>query len=229
MTASVATLWRYPVKSMLGEECAQVELTARGVRGDRQFAIRSADGKFGSGKNSRRFRHIEGLFSFRAHLGDEWPEIVFPDGRRLRADAPEIDGALSEVLGTAVTLAREGDVSHFDASPIHLVGTSSLEWLRSRLPESRVDERRFRPNITVATGESELAWIGRTLQIGSTVRLRVTAPTGRCGMTTAAQTDLPFDPKILRCIAQEAGEDFGVYAEVLQPGMISRGDEVTVV
>ena len=47
-------------------------------------------------------------------------------------------------------------------------------------------------------------------------------------MTTSAQTDLPFDPKILRCIAQEAAEDFGVYAEVLQPGRISRGDPVTL-
>jgi uncharacterized protein len=229
MTATVAALWRYPVKSMLGEECAQVELTARGVRGDRQLAIRSADGKFGSGKNSRRFRQIEGLFTFRAHLGGGAPEIVFPDGRRVRADDPAIDRTLSEALGMPVTLAREGEVSHFDASPIHLVGTASLAWLSRKLPESRVDERRFRPNITVATDQSELSWIGRTLQVGATVKLRVTAPTGRCGMTTAAQTDLPFDPKILRCIAQEAGEDFGVYAEVLQPGTISRGDEVSVV
>lgn len=229
MTATVATLWRYPVKSMLGEECAQVELEARGVRGDRQFAIRSADGKFGSGKNSRRFRHLEGLFTFRARLAGEWPEIAFPDGRRMRADDPGIHSALSAALGTPVTLAREGDVSHFDASPIHLVGSSSLEWLRARLPESRVDERRFRPNITLATDQRELSWIGRTLRIGSMVKLRVTAPTGRCVMTTSAQTDLPFDPKILRCIAQEAGEDFGVYAEVLQPGRISRGDEVTIV
>lgn len=229
MTATVATLWRYPVKSMLGEECSQVELTARGVRGDRQLAIRSADGKFASGKNSRRFRHIEGLFTFRAHLGDDSPEIVFPDGRRLRADDPGIDGALSEALGIPVTLAREGQVSHFDSSPIHLVGSSSLDWLRGKLPQSRVDARRFRPNITVTTHQSELSWLGRTLQIGRTVKLRVTAATGRCGMTTAAQAGLPFDPKILRCIAQEAGEEFGVYAEVLQPGTISRGDEVSVV
>lgn len=228
MTATVAALWRYPVKSMLGEECAQVELEARGVRGDRQFAIRSADGKFGSGKNSRRFRLIEGLFTFRAHLAGEWPEIAFPDGRRMRADDPGIDRALSQALGTPVTLAREGEVSHFDASPIHLVGTASLEWLRARLPESRVDERRFRPNITLATDQRELSWIGRTLRIGRVVKLRVTAPTGRCVMTTSAQSDLPFDPKILRCIAQEAGEDFGVYAEVSQPGRISRGDEVTI-
>ena len=227
MTATVATLWRYPVKSMLGEPCDEVELNTRGVRGDRQFAVRSADGKFGSGKNSRRFRHIEGLFTFRARLAGESPEITFPDGRRLRADDAAIDSALTAVLGTPVTLAREGDVSHFDASPIHLVTTASLQWLQSRLPQSRVDERRFRPNITVSTDERELAWLGRTLRIGG-VELRVIAPTGRCVMTTSAQTDLPFDPKILRCIAQEAGEDFGVYAEVLQAGRISRGDRVTL-
>ena len=227
MTATVATLWRYPVKSMLGEPCDQLELNARGVRGDRQFAVRSADGKFGSGKNSRRFRHIEGLFTFRAQLAGDWPEITFPDGRRLRADDPTIDSALSAVLGTPVTLAREGDVSHFDASPIHLVSTASLQWLQSRLPQSRVDERRFRPNITVRCDERELSWLGRTLLIGG-VELRVTAPTGRCVMTTSAQGDLPFDPKILRCIAQEAGEDFGVYAEVLQAGRVARGDPVTL-
>jgi len=227
MTATVATLWRYPVKSMLGEPCDAVEVNTRGVRGDRQFAVRSADGKFGSGKNSRRFRHIEGLFTFRARLVGEWPEITFPDGRRLRADDPAIDSALSAALGMPVTLAREGDVSHFDASPIHLVSTASLQWLQSRLPQSRVDERRFRPNVTVRCDERELSWVGRTLSIGG-VELRVTAPTGRCVMTTSAQTDLPFDPKILRCIAQEAGEDFGVYAEVLQPGRVSRGHPVTL-
>jgi uncharacterized protein YcbX len=210
---------------MLGEQCDAVELNARGVRGDRQFAVRSADGKFGSGKNSRRFRHIEGLFTFRAQLAGEWPEITFPDGRRVRADDPVIDSALSAVLGTPVTLAREGEVSHFDASPIHLVSTASLHWLQSRLPQSRVDERRFRPNITVDSDEREPSWVGRTLCVGG-VELRVTALTGRCVMTTSAQTDLPFDPKILRCIAQEAGEDFGVYAEVLQPGRVSRGDPV---
>lgn len=227
MTATVATLWRYPVKSMLGEACDEVELNSRGVRGDRQFAVRSADGKLGSGKNSRRHRHIEGLFTFSARYVGDLPEIAFPDGRQMRGDDPQIDGALSEALKLPVTLAREDGVMHFDDSPIHLVSTASLRWLQSRLPQSRVDERRFRPNITVSSDERELSWVGRTLCIGD-VELRVTAPTGRCGMTTFQQTDLPFDPKILRCIAQEAGEDFGVYAEVLQPGRVSRGDPVTL-
>jgi uncharacterized protein YcbX len=223
----VSALWRYPVKSMLGEECAEVELEARGVRGDRRFAVRSDDGKLGSGKNSRRHRHIEGLFTFRARYDGEGPEITFPDGQRMRADDPRINAALSEALRTPVMLASEDGVSHFDSGAIHLVSSASLEWLRSRLPGSRIDERRFRPNILVDAAESELSWIGRTLRIGE-VRLRVTDPTERCGMTTFAQGDLPFDPKILRSIAQEADQLFGVYAEVVQPGRISKGDAVTV-
>ena len=229
MSGIVSALWRYPVKSMLGEECAEVELETRGVRGDRHFAVCSEDGKLGTAKpSSRRFRPIAGLFTLRARYTGEWPEITFPDGRRLRGDDPKIDHALSAALQLPVKLVREGRDLHFDDSPVHLVTSASLDWLRARLPESRVDARRFRPNITIATDQSEISWVGKTLQIGNAVRLRVTAPTGRCGMTISAQADLPFDPGILRCIAQEAAEDFGVYAEVVQPGRISRGDAVTI-
>ena len=229
MQGVVSALWRYPVKSMLGEECAEVELETRGVRGDRRFAVRGDDGKLGTAKpGSRRFRPIAGLFTLRARYAGEWPEITFPDGRRLRGDDPAIDDALSAALQLPVALVRDDGISHFDDSPVHLVTSASLDWLRARLPESRVDARRFRPNITIATQQSEISWVGKTLRIGDAVTLRVTAPTGRCGMTVAPQADLPFDPRILRCIAQEAGEDFGVYAEVLQPGRISRGDAVTI-
>jgi hypothetical protein len=220
-------MWRYPVKSMLGEECTEVELNGRGVLGDRRFAVRSADGRLGSGKNSTRHRHIEGLFTFRARYAGDSPEITFPDGRRMAAEDPQIDRALSEALRTPVTLAPEDGISHFDSGPIHLVSSASLDWLRSRLPGSRIDERRFRPNLLITSAQSERSWIGRTLLIG-TVKLQVTDPTSRCGMTTFAQSDLPFDPKILRSIAQEADQLFGVYAEVLQPGRISRGDPVTI-
>ena len=79
----VSKLWRYPVKSMLGEECSSVEVAARGVRGDRLFAVRDAEGKFGSGKNTRRFRQIDGLFAFRASYSSEWPDITFPDGKKM--------------------------------------------------------------------------------------------------------------------------------------------------
>lgn len=223
MSLRIAALWRYPVKSMLGEQCAAVEIEARGVAGDRLFAVRDPEGKLGSGKNSRRFRSIEGLFGFRAG-GEGDVEIAFPDGRSMKADDPAIHEALSAALGTPVRLERESDVRHFDAEPIHLVTTGSLDWLRRRLPQSRIDERRFRPNIVVE-GSDELAWVGRTLRIGA-VSLRVSAPTERCRMTTMAQDDLPFDAGVLRSITQETDLQFGVYAEVLSPGRIAVGDAV---
>ena len=58
----LARLWRYPVKSMLGESRDSLELNSRGVAGDRLHAVRDSEGKLGSGKDTRRFRHIEGLF-----------------------------------------------------------------------------------------------------------------------------------------------------------------------
>lgn len=231
MIGLVSKLWRYPVKSMLGEECRSIEFTVRGVDRDRLYAVRDVDGKFGSGKNTRRFRQIDGLFGFRASYASEWPDITFPDGRCMRGDDPQIHMALSDALGVAVTLVREDRVSHFDSGSVHLLSTGALAWLKSRLPESRVDERRFRPNILVAVNgdePSERLWIDKVVRIGDEVKLKVTGQTERCRMTTLEQADLPDDPRVLRCIAQDAGLQFGVYAEVLAPGRISVGEAVTV-
>jgi uncharacterized protein YcbX len=81
---------------------------------------------------------------------------------------------------------------------------------------------------TPGVGQPELSWPGNTLRIGADVRLRVMAPTERCRMTTLAQDDLPMDPRILRCIAENADSCFGVYAEVLKPGRVSFGDPVVL-
>ena len=228
---SIARLWRYPVKSMLGEECSTLHLDTRGVGGDRLFALRTANGKFGSGKNTRRFCQIKGLFGFRARYSEASPTVVFPDGRQFEGNDPQIHKALSDALGITVTLAREAQTSHLDAGAVHLVTTASLGWLRSRLPNSTIDERRFRPNIVIAVAGSaqpEQSWHGRILHIGSSVKLKVTASTERCCMTTFAQADLPADPTVLRCIAQKSHLQFGVYAEVLEPGPIANDDHVSL-
>ena len=91
----VSKLWRYPVKSMLGEECRHIELDVSGLSGDRLFAIRDVNGKFGSGKTTRRFRQLDGLFTFHASLCAQWPDITIPDGRRMRGDDPQIQDALT--------------------------------------------------------------------------------------------------------------------------------------
>jgi hypothetical protein len=227
---TVARLWRYPVKSMLGEVCGHLDVNARGVEGDRLYAVHDANGKFGSGKSSRRFCKIDGLFRFHAAYQGETPTIRFPDGRVMLGNAPGIDAALTAALGQPVTLAREAAISHLDAGPVHLLTTASLAWLRAALPGALVDERRFRPNVVIdVPGETQVErdWLGKTLAVGAEVRLRVLDPTERCVMVGLAQAELPDDGSVLQRLARDADACFGVYAEVLVPGRIRRDDGVS--
>ena len=68
---SVVSLWRYPVKSMMGEELNAAEITERGLLGDRAYAlVDRADGKVASAKNPRKWSP---LFDFRAAFVDPPP------------------------------------------------------------------------------------------------------------------------------------------------------------
>ena len=139
LSASVGELWRYPVKSMRGENCERLSLDQRGVIGDRLYAVRDEAGKFGSGKTTQRFRRIDGLLRFRAVYDGEVPLITFADGTTLRGDDPAIHAALSAQLGMAVTLSREAEISHFDAGPIHLLTTASMRTLGGSLSAEALD------------------------------------------------------------------------------------------
>jgi uncharacterized protein YcbX len=118
----------------------------------------------------------------------------------------------------------------FDAFPIHVLTTSSLEAMK-RLNRGAIwDVRRFRPNFFVETdagieGLIDSEWPGQNLRIGA-VELRCEAPTERCGMATHAQKDLPKDASILRSLVEEADQNLGVYASVVKAGDVRVGDVV---
>lgn len=225
----VAQLWRYPVKSMLGERLEQTPIDARGVHGDRAFAVCDRHGKLGSGKDTRRFRRLDGLFGFHARWRGDRVRVDFPDGRSLEAGDPALDASLSDALGDDLRLAAEGDVRHFDAGPVHLLTTSALQRLQSLLPDLHIDARRFRPNLVIDDAGVDLPdseWIGRTLCVGDQVLLRVSEATERCRMTTLAQDELPEEPRILRGLARHADLHVGVYAEVVRGGTVACGAPV---
>jgi len=226
----VAALWRYPVKSMLGETCQTADVDRRGVVGDRMFAVRYADGKFGSGKNTRRFRKIDGLFEFSSAYEDGVAVVRFPDGSAYRIDDPDIDTALSNALRQPVSVTREGSVPHFDAGALHLVTTDALADLQRRSPDLTVDARRFRPNLVIDSAGEPLPdddWIGKTVTIND-VSLEIVDLTERCAMVTFSQSELPAEPGMLKSIAQHRNLQFGVYADVRTPGRIQCGDAVIV-
>jgi uncharacterized protein YcbX len=245
---TVARLWRYPVKSMRGEQLATAVVDARGLVGDRRFAVWDAEDKFGSCKNSRRFRRMDGLLDFRSEFGDEPaeasqaadaaaydPRLVAPDGARHRIPSAAADAAVRAYLGRAdVRVMVEAEVPHHDAAPLHLVSTATLDWYVRALGGVPADERRLRPNLVVdlpgAAAFAEDGWAGRRVRIGEgadAVLARWVKQTERCRTLNVAQEELPYTSQGLKVLG---GRDLnlGVYLEVVAGGRVRVGDPVTL-
>jgi len=115
---SVVSLWRYPVKSMMGEELNATEVTDRGLFGDRAYAlVDTSDGKAATAKNPRKWPR---LFDFRATFVEPVRpaarapsvRIALPDGTTVTSDQGDLNQILSKALNREVTLraAQHGAV-----------------------------------------------------------------------------------------------------------------------
>jgi uncharacterized protein YcbX len=109
---ALSTLWRFPVKSMLGEELDAVDLSEGGVIGDRAYAVRDREtGKIASAKHPKLW---PGLLACRASFveppraGEERPpvRIELADGTSVTSDDPDVDPVLSRFFGRDVELAH---------------------------------------------------------------------------------------------------------------------------
>jgi hypothetical protein len=232
----VVELWRYPVKSLLGEPLESVQVTAGGFEGDRRFAI--YDVETGFGLTARRVPEL--LFASARLRDDGSAEITLPNGSTASSDE-----GLCEWLGRAVTLRssdssvsrRYEDVEDFEHEPlsewvpfdgadgpfhdsartrVSLVSTATIrDW----------DPRRFRSNVLL-DGEGEDALVGSQVELGGT-RLDVGTRVERCVMTTRPQAGgIERDLDVLRTIARERDACLAIGALVAQPGTVRVGDEL---
>src|SRR5262245_27876899 len=131
---SVAALWRYPVKSMQGEELEAAEIGARGILGDRAYAILDrATGFIASAKHPRKWSM---LLACRAAFAEEplpgaplppiW--ITLPDGQVISSAQADVDRILSGVLGREVALVAEAPaevIREADRSPIEQLASGA--------------------------------------------------------------------------------------------------------
>ncbi|WP_354641126.1 MOSC domain-containing protein [Kitasatospora camelliae] len=226
----VERLWRYPVKSTGGETLDSIEVDGRGLTGDRLYAVRDGDGKLGSGKNTRRFRRMDGLLRLGSRLGRrlDSPELLDPLG----SPVANPDAFLTAYLERPVELAREDAVSHFDQLPVSVLTTATLDWVRRTVATAVVDERRFRPNILLRTPPgtppfTEDGWFGHEGVVGG-VRLAFVRSSERCAMTGTAQPGLPYAPEILRALAVHHDLRLDALAIVQRPGRMRVGDRLSL-
>lgn len=112
VVGAIAELWRFPVKSMAGERIDEVEITARGIAGDRAYALMDVvSGKVASAKSLKLF---PGILDCRASFVEPpWPDqplppvrIILPNGDTVTSGTSEADRVLSAHFGREVTLAK---------------------------------------------------------------------------------------------------------------------------
>ena len=123
--------------------------------------------------------------------------------------------------------------TYFDAFPVNVLTEASLRYMKSLLPESAIDVRRFRPNFLIADDGAkaqpmEFDWVGHEVDVGA-ARIAAVMRCPRCIMTTRAQHDLPRDSAIMRTLVRETEQNLSIYATVTREGRIATGDPVRLI
>jgi MOSC domain-containing protein len=251
-------LWRYPVKSMRGEELDEAFAGFSGIYGDRLFAFRSSASPTGfpylTAREQRRllqyrphFRYPDkaarpinlteaekmGANPVSADRADLMVDVETPDGKTLAIDDPALMDMLRADIDQKhqLTLMRS-ERALTDCRPVSIFSLQSARQLAEETGMP-MDKRRFRANIyvdlTSAEGFAENEFVDRSLRIGPKVVVTVLERDPRCVMITLDPDSGERTPAILKKVAQAHDGMAGVYSAVLVEGLVHKGDSVEVI
>jgi len=251
----VDSLWRYPVKSMRGEELDEAFAGFSGIYGDRLFAFRSSASPKGFPYFTAReqtkllqyrpcFRYPDkaarpvnlseaesmGANPVSADPSELMVDVETPDGRPLAIDDP----ALMELVRADIdekhqlTLMRS-ERAMTDCRPFSMFSLQSARQLAEETG-APMDKRRFRANVYVdlASGQgfAENDFVGRSVRIGPKVVVTILERDPRCMMITLDPDTGEKTPAILKKVAQAHDGMAGVYGAVMVEGMLHKGDSI---
>ena len=249
----LASVWRYPVKSMRGEQVEDVFVAYTGVMGDRLYAISSSDAppEFPWHTNREQeefvlyrasYEHRESTLippaleaAFKDSLNPPYPladafalEIETPDGQRLEVQDPAFLASLRDKSEGELTL-HFTQKNAVDCRPLSLFSHQTLAQLEQETG-LELDQRRFRANFYVdwdsANGFYENELVNRRLKVGERLEIMVRELDPRCKSITIDPDTAETQPRILRHIARKHDGFAGVYAAVLTEGAVRAGDEI---
>jgi len=257
IVGKIDSLWRYPVKSMRGEELDEAFASFSGIYGDRLFAFESSASPKGfpylTAREQQRllqyrphFRHPDkaarpinlteaesmGANPVWADRSELMVDVETPDEQTLAIDDP----ALMDMLRTNIdqkhqlTLMRS-ERAMTDCRPVSIFSLQSARQLGEETG-TPIDKRRFRANVYVdlasAQGFAENEFVGRSVRIGPKVVVTVLERDARCVMITLDPDTGEKTPSILKKVAQAHEGMAGVYGAVMVEGMLHKGDPVEV-
>lgn len=232
----VESVWRYPVKSMRGEELDQIVVEQGGVQGDRQFAIGNATARRDFPYFTGRERAEMLLFRPRArsrpdeHGSELTAEIETPAGECFALDDPELLQRLATGVASPESLGLMRSRRPLtDAQPLSIISIQTAARLADETG-TPADKRRFRANIYIdlpgTDGFHENTFVGRSLRIGAHVVAAVVQRDTRCMMITLDPDTAAKTPAILKQVGRAHDGTAGVYATVAVEGVVRRGDPI---
>lgn len=254
---TIESLWRYPVKSMRGESCAQIFVGFPGVYGDRLYAIHSSTARTGFPflnacaqremlRYQPRFRFPEkaiappnlreaekiapGANPLYAEASEMMLEVAAPNDQSYAIDDPALLLELGRSLRDQPTLhLLRSDRALTDCRPLALISLQAVQQLSDELG-APVDKLRFRANfyLDLAPDINEAQLVGRALQLGDKATIHIIERDPRCMMVTLDPATGEKSPTILKQIAQAHGNLVGLYAATMVEGMVHAGDPVTL-
>ena len=208
----VAQIWRYPVKSMAGEQLTSARIGPLGIEGDRVVHVEDEDGHVITSRSHHR------LLGHHATLNESGEPVV--DG--LLWSDPKVRKDLVDIVGPGARLVRDDSSDRFDVLPL-LVATDGAIAAFGR------DGRRLRPNLVIGgvEGLAERSWPGQCLHIGDVI-IGIQDLRARCIMTTFDPDSLKQDRQVLVDIAHRFAGTLALNCFVIRGGEIRVGDEVLV-
>lgn len=243
-----------PVKGLRIATLERAMLERGGVRDDRRFYLIEQRGRMVNGKHLGALSEVTAALDDKHRLKLGFPDGTevagaieygetlntrfFSQERAARVIEGPFAAALSQHAGEQLRLVEPADgVSGIDRGArgaVSLISRGSLAALASAAGNEAIDARRFRMTLELdgleAFGEDE--WIGRALRVGETT-LKLVGNVGRCIVTSrhpeSGAVDLPTLDLLRELRAGAATTEplpFGVYGEVLAPGIVCVGDRV---
>ena len=248
MTAKLAHIARHPIKSHGREDLASVLLTTgQGLPFDRHWAVAHDAAKLVPGWNEcvnfARGAKAPELMAVSSLLDEATATITLmhptkPDLTFQPDDAADLTRFLDWVRplnppdrAQPVQIVTAGRaMTDTDFASISIFGLASNAALSAVMGQD-LSPQRWRGNLWLDGLEpwAEFDWIGKTLQIGTSV-LEVAERITRCRATMANPQTGVIDADTLGTLQTTYGhQDFGVYARVITGGTIAVGDTVVVI
>lgn len=227
----IEAIFRYPVKSMAGQQVESATLGWHGIEGDRRLAFRRMHDRSGFPWLTASKLSDLLLFAPRCNGDGEIPtNICTPDGKDLPTFGAELAEEVSRRYGSPVEMM---EMKHgiFDDASISVIASETVREI-GRLAGSNLDVRRFRPNILVRLSEpgafQEDTWVGGTISFGKedAPAVSVTMRDLRCAMLNLDPNTAKSNPEVMKTVFRVNENNAGIYGTVIRTGRLEVGQNV---